>query len=37
MTIDRDIVVIGKQMNPKLIYTSFTRTTKNVYTTIDDE
>lgn len=37
MTIDRDIVVIGKQMNPKLIYTSFTRTTKNVYTTIGDE
>ena len=36
MTIDSDIVVIGKQLNSKLIYTAFTRTTKKVYTTLDN-
>lgn len=34
-TIDGDIVVLGKSLNINNIYTAITRTTKNVYSTID--
>lgn len=33
-TIDKDIVIIGKSLNYKNLYTAITRTTKNVYCTI---
>lgn len=36
MTIDEDIVVIGNHLNSRYIYTSFTRTTKKVYSTINN-
>lgn len=34
-TIDNDVVIIGKQLNTKALYTAITRTTKNVYSTIE--
>ena len=35
MTIDADIVIIGKSLNIKNYYTAITRTTKKVYSTIN--
>ena len=34
-TIDKDIVIIGKKINKKSLYTAITRTTKNCYLTAD--
>lgn len=33
-TIEQDVVIIGKSLNVKNLYTAITRTTKNVYSTI---